>query len=113
MQLTWHLRQATQSIKAMPPLNSEDSKQVLNSINTLMPNIQASLTALTGRQSEIKSAGLSGIVSSDLSSLKQQTDDLGNAMVNIASADVKPQAMQKLQSIDAMFQPTIAAFGGA
>lgn len=77
---------------------------------TLGPDITAALDALTGREADFASLGITSLVITDLQDLQTDTDALGAALVAIASSDTQTEAQTAVTSIDAAFASAIAAF---
>lgn len=78
--------------------------------DTLNPDIIASLDALTARESDFAALGINSLVLSDLQTLQTDTDDLGAALVAVASSDTQAQAATLISNVDAAFASAIAVF---
>lgn len=77
---------------------------------TLGPDITAALDALTAREADFASLGITALVVTDLQDLQTDTDALGAALIAIASSDTEAEAETAVSSIDAAFASAIAAF---
>lgn len=78
--------------------------------DTLNPDIIASLDALTARVSDFAALSLSSLVVTDLETLQDDTDELGAALIDIASSDTTAEATTLVSDIDAAFASAIAVF---
>lgn len=61
--------------------------------NSLIPDIQGTMAALTSRKSDFDEDGISGLVSSTLASI-QQKDTLTTSLVQLSSPAMQPAAQQ-------------------
>lgn len=78
--------------------------------DTLNPDIIASLDALTARESDFAALSLTALVVTDLQTLQTDTDNLGAALITIASSDTEAEAATLVSDIDAAFASAIAVF---
>ncbi|KAF3764984.1 hypothetical protein M406DRAFT_70507 [Cryphonectria parasitica EP155] len=102
---------ATSEAQTEAQADSADSTTILDYVsNTLNPDIIASLNALTAREADFAALSLDSLVLSDLQTLQSDTDDLGAALVAIASSDTEAEAETLVAAIDAAFASAIAVF---
>ncbi|KAL9616585.1 MAG: hypothetical protein Q9160_008565 [Pyrenula sp. 1 TL-2023] len=94
-----------------PPTSSADSQTIITFITgTLEPDIAASLNALVAKKPQFDNIGLSGLVLTNLQSLRQKTASYSATLVGIASADQAANARAAAAKIDADFARAIASF---
>lgn len=94
------IQQGTKDANATSTLSSADSKAISNAIQSLIPDIEASLKALKSKKADFQADNLESTVENDLKSLKSDTDDFANRLIQIASSDVKSQANKEKTRID-------------
>ncbi|KAH6722325.1 hydrophobic surface binding protein A-domain-containing protein [Leptodontidium sp. 2 PMI_412] len=102
--------QGTTDAQATPQGTSADSQSVIAAIDTLIPNIEASLTAIIAKKTQFAADGLTSTVYTTLGNLKVKTDAFSDALIAIASADTKDAGIAQKARIDSDFDAAIAAF---
>ncbi|KAF8862307.1 hydrophobic surface binding protein-like protein A [Acephala macrosclerotiorum] len=104
------IKQGTTDAQATSQLSSADAQSIIAAINTLIPDIATSLTAVENKKADFASDGLTSIVLGDLNSLKNDTDAFADALIAIASADTETEAQSQKATIDSDFQAAIDDF---
>lgn len=83
--------------------NDQDSQMILDFVNNnLIPDIQSTMSALTARKSDFDADGISGLVSSTLSSI-QQKDTLTTSLVQLSSPAMQAAAQQAADTVNQAF----------
>lgn len=104
------IKSATTAVKATQKLNSADSGAVIKSVNTITPSIDATINALVSKKSQFASAGVQGIVSDQINSLKTDTSSLAVALKKIISNDKQKAVSDPLASIAKSFKKATVAY---
>lgn len=78
---------------------------------TLTPDIQACMNALTQQKPNFDKDSLSGLVSSTLQDI-QQRDTLTTSLVQMASPDLQQAAKQAADGVNAAFASALQTFSG-
>ena len=82
--------------------SAADAKNIIAYVSgTLEPNMKTSLTALKSKKPQFDAAGLSSAVGAAVTSLKQDTDAFGAAMIAHPLAAVVADAQAMMATIDA------------
>ncbi|KAG4437625.1 hypothetical protein IFR05_006886 [Cadophora sp. M221] len=102
--------QGTTDAQATSQQTSADSQSVIAAIDNLIPNIEASLAAITVKKPQFDADGLTATVQTTLGSLKAKTDAFSDALIAIASEDTKDAGTAQKARIDSDFDAAIAAF---
>jgi hypothetical protein len=76
----------------------------------LIPDIEASLTALKNKHAQFQKDNLVSQVQSTLKTLKNDTDTFSDALIAIASSDTKSKANSQKTTIDNDFISAINYF---
>lgn len=94
---------ASQQAASEPVANDQDSQMILDFVNNnLIPDIQSTMSALTARKSDFDADGISGLVSSTLSSI-QQKDTLTTSLVQLSSPAMQAAAQQAADTVNKAF----------
>jgi hypothetical protein len=105
------VNQATTDTQATSTLDSADTESILDYItNTGTPDIETALNALVAREADFASIDLTSAVLSTIQTLQTDVDNLGAALLVIASSDQITNAETALSALDADFTTAIAAF---
>ncbi|KAG4442212.1 hypothetical protein IFR05_002322 [Cadophora sp. M221] len=102
--------QAGKDANATSALTSADSTKISNAVQSLIPNIDASIKAIEAKKAQFAKDGLTQVVVGDFKTLQADTDKLADRLIIIASADTKTKAKQQKASIDSLFAAGIKFF---
>ncbi|KAH7305664.1 hydrophobic surface binding protein A-domain-containing protein [Rhexocercosporidium sp. MPI-PUGE-AT-0058] len=102
--------QAGKDANATAALSSADSTKISDAIQSLIPNIDASIKAIEAKKAQFATDGLTQVVLDDFKSLQSNTDKLADRLIIIASSDVKTRAQQQKATIDSYFAAGIKFF---
>lgn len=101
---------ASQAAAGEAVASDQDSQMILDFVNNnLIPDIQSTMDALTSRKSDFDADGISGLVSSTLSSI-QSKDTLTTSLVQLSSPAMQPAAQQAADAVNQAFTDALAQF---
>ena len=105
------INNADTDTKSSAAINDADTKTILVFIkNTLEPNLAATLKALVTKKADFSKDGFTGIVLSDLQTLKKDSDTFGADLLKKIPTDQQSAGKAALSKIDADFNNAIKQF---
>lgn len=77
---------------------------------TLATDVNAALTALDGRESDVAALGLQSLVLGQIQTLQSDTDTYGATLVSIIATDLQSEAQSDVAALDTAFDSAAAAY---
>lgn len=105
------INEATDTANASAPVNDSEAASIINYINTtLSPNVDATLTSIENKRTQFTNAGLKGTVQQTLATLRQDTNEYGQALLAKAPESAQADGQAVLAKIDNDFAETQAFY---
>lgn len=77
---------------------------------TLTTDVDAALTALDARESDVAALGLQSLVLGQIQTLQSDTDTYGATLVKIIATDLQSEAQSDVAALDTAFATATAAY---
>ncbi|KAH7377583.1 hydrophobic surface binding protein A-domain-containing protein [Cadophora sp. MPI-SDFR-AT-0126] len=104
------INQAGKDANATSQLTSADSTKISNAVQSLIPDIEASIKAIENKKAQFTADGVKSVVLQDFKTLQGLTDNLADRLIAIGSADIKTKAKQQKATLDSDFAGGIKYF---
>ncbi|KAF8672538.1 hypothetical protein AX14_005548 [Amanita brunnescens Koide BX004] len=105
--------QSTRDVKDVNSVSESDARDIIGEVNNFVPNILDVLRKIEAKKDILLSLpipGINGIILSSLQDLHQRSTALSDALINAAPADLKNQAEQLKNEVEAEFTKLWAVF---
>ncbi|CZT06315.1 hypothetical protein WAI453_006268 [Rhynchosporium graminicola] len=104
------IQQGTTDTKASSQQTSAQSNRIMAAINKVIPNIESALSAAMAKKGKFAADGLTSTVQGYIDNLQNETDELADAIIAIASADTKASGRALKSRIDKDFDAAMSYF---
>ncbi|KAL0577781.1 hypothetical protein V5O48_004209 [Marasmius crinis-equi] len=110
------IQKGTTDVNATPQPSEADSQTILNSVQAIVPAITSGLQAIVAKKPAFDAlplGGVSALVKQDLANLATATTGFENGLIAKAPADLKSQAQNIANTVNAALASAQAAYASA